>query len=234
MVQVFLTLLAALSIFASVVSVYILIIASFEKREKKKEKPKQQFIKRESRTIVVNHTKNETKEEKEGVNTQVTSLLSTVVIGQAVGLYFLFVFLSGTKGYYSVLKFNGVFLLLASFLCSILTMLNGWLKKKMEISFRLIFQGYSFIVAIVLCRIAFNGKLNVQQAISKAGPILNYIVIVSFSTVIVALGLMFLDGIYRKQQRLDYNFNIYYLIVVITGMGIGLGLLSVVSMIARS
>ena len=229
MINNFFIILSTSSIFASIVALYVLIIGSFEKKEKKEKKVERQFIKRESRTIKVNKSDNNQLQQTEGLNTQVNSLLWTVIVGQTVGLYFLFVFLDVPKNVNLVLRLNAIILLLASFLCSIFTMFNGWLKRKMDVSHRLMFQGYSLAVAITLFRLGISKGITVEQAVVAAGIIPNIIIYVFFTTVILALILMLLDGLYRKNERVDFNFNIYFLIVVIVGMIVGLSLLSVLS-----
>lgn len=234
MITTFIISLSVLSVIASVVALYVLIIGSFEKKEKKEEKLTQQFIKRESRTIKITKSEENPLKENKGLNTQVSSLLWTVVIGQAVALYFILVFLEGNKDVNIVLRVNGIVLLLASFLCSILTIFNGWFKKKMNISHRLMFQVYSLVVAIILFRMGIEKGISIKEAIGAAGYIPNIIIIVYFSTVIFALALMLFDGIYRKSERVDFNFNIYLLIVVAVGMGVGLSLLLALSILLRS
>ena len=88
MVQNYFIVLSSLSICASLISLYILIIGSFEVKEKKEVSNREQFIKRESRIIKVNQSDNNQTQRNEGVNTQVSSLLWTVVIGQVIALYF--------------------------------------------------------------------------------------------------------------------------------------------------
>ena len=213
------------SILASIFALYVLIIATFEKKEKKEEKGESKFVKRESRTITTNKNQPNQIQQSEGLNTQASSLLWTVVIGQVVGLYILFVFLEETRAIYNVLRFNAFILLFASFLCSILTMLNGWFKKKMDISSRLLFQGYSFFIAMILFRIGIGKGITVRQAIDKAGILPDVIAVLYFLTAVIALVLMLLDvSENRKYEHVDFNFNFYLLIVVIVGMFVGISL----------
>ena len=221
--------LSSASIFASIIALYVLIIGSFEKKDKKEERVEHHYIKNTSRIRNVNKINENKIHQSKGLNTQVSSLLWTVIIGQAVGLYFLFVFLSKNEAVHIILRINGFFLLIAAFLCSILTMFNGWLKKKMEIPFRLIFQGYSLGVAIILFRLGIHRGVSVKEAVVAAGIFPNITIVVFFTTVILALILMLLDALYRKHERVDFNYNIYFLIVVIVGMVVGLSLLFALS-----
>lgn len=218
---VFLTICASL---ASVISLYILIFASFEKKEKKPQIP-YHFIKRDSRYIKAKPFENKSGEEKQGNNSRVVSLLSTVIIGQIVTLYFLFVFLNKDTIIRPILRMNALILLIASFICSILTILNAWLKKKMVISFRLLFQGYSLLMSMILIRLTIRKGVTIKAAVSAAGIIPDIIISMYFSSVIVALAMMLIDALYRKNEHVDYDFNIYFRIVVLVGMIVGLGMI---------
>ena len=228
----FLIIFAIFSIFANIVALYILIIASFEKKEKKNE-INAKFVKRDSRTINVPRADEIPESPEKKTNTRIVSLLCTVLIGQIVGVYFLLVFVGELKIVNTILRINGGFLLLASIICSILTLLNGWLKKKMVVLFRLIFQSYSFIVAIILsmCRVKFTG--GIRTTVLKATFVPNLVSIIYISTVIVALVLMLWDGLYRKHEKVDFDFNKYFRLVVLVGMIIGLGLIIGVQMMRR-
>lgn len=226
-----------ISIFASLVALLVLIFGSFQKKEKKQddEETAFQFVKRESRTIKINKAdENQLRKKKEGLNTQISSLLSVVVIGQFVGIYFLLVFLEKTSKVHTVIQTNAIILIIASMICSFLTLLNGWLKIKMEILYRLLFQGYSIIVAAVLFCIGVEKGITIQSALTSIGFIADFIIIVYFSTVILALALMLLDGVYRKHERVDFNFNNYFIIVIGIGMGVGLSLLLILTIMQRS
>jgi len=218
--------LAIIPIFSSSVALLALILGSFEikKKEDQPHPDEPQFIKRESRTIKINNVVDSAANFPAGLNTQIPSLLWTVILGQAVGLFFLLQFLSDLHTTKTIIKFNGVVLLFASFLCSILTILNGWLKRKMVILFRLLFQGYSFCVAMFLLYSVLVKDIGMQTALARAGFLSYVIIIFYFLTVIIAILLMLLDGILKKHQQIDFNYNIYYLIVIFIGMGIGLGL----------
>lgn len=230
----FLIILIYCSILASVVALYVLIIGSFEKKEND-EKFASPFVKRDSRIIKVNRLDEKPAlQTAEGADTQISSLIWTTLVGQAVGLYFLLVFLNDYRIVNTILKLNGIILLIASFLCSILTIANAWFKKKMETSYRLIFQGYSLIMALILFLLGIGKGVTMKKAIIAAGFFPNVIIIMYFSSVIIALALMLFDGLYRKHERVDYDFNKYFRLVVLIGMVIGLSLLFAMSILRRS
>jgi len=221
----FFLIISSAAIFASVVALYILIIASFSQKEKTEPDEQPHFIKRDSRIIKVNKSTPQNDQQVETINTQVSSLLWTVISGQFVGIYFFFVFIPGNDAAFVIMRINAMLLLLASFICSFLTMANGWMKKRMVISFRLIFQIYSLLVALILFRLGIGSGITFSDAIHKAGVIPDFIVNFYFLTVIIALALMLLDSsTFRKQEKVDYNYSIYFLIVVGVGMVVGLSL----------
>ncbi|MBN1155948.1 hypothetical protein JXB12_13605 [candidate division KSB1 bacterium] len=213
---------AYLSMGASIIALFTLIIASFQSGDTGKDRSVR-FIRRASRTIKTNDSSD--KVEKADVNVRVTALLWTVVLGQVIGLFFVLFYVSDADASRTFLRVNGFILIFASLLCSFLTILNGWLKIRMELWYRIIFQAYSFVVGGFLLSGAVGGRISISRAVSEAGEKLYLIIMAFFFTVILALILMFADGVYRDNERLEYDFNNYFRIVITVGMIIGLGLL---------
>ncbi|MBD3287903.1 hypothetical protein GF337_03790 [candidate division KSB1 bacterium] len=212
-----------LSIGASMIALYIIIIATFEKNENG-ENSGQAYIKRDARKIKVNTDYQKNNPKTDGLNTQGSSLIWTVLIGQFIGLYFLYYFITTEHIIRSILRYNSLILLLASFLCTLLTILNGFYKKRMELSNRLIFLFYSFIISSVLIYLMLQRGIDVKVAVINAGKIPYLIIVFYFVMMILALISMLLDGTVRKYDRVDFNFNIYYYVVIGVSFGIGLSM----------
>lgn len=215
--------LAYCSIFASIIALFILIIASFRSSEKKQKK-KTNYVKRSNRTIKVDYVE---ESEPKGTNVRVASLLWTVVLGQVLGLFFALVYVNDPLATRSLLRLNGFILISATLLCSVLTIVNGWFRVKMEVLFRLIFQGYSLLVGGFLLSGAMGKHVSIKSAMEAAGGRLYAIIILFFLTAILALILMFVDVVYRRSENTKYDYNQYFRIVIFVSMSIGLGLLFV-------
>jgi hypothetical protein len=214
----YLIFLAICSIIASLAALYVLVIASFEKGEKTANP--NPFA---STGAVLKHEK--------PVKTQVSSLIWTVVLGQVVGLYYFLLFSSNSHIVGTFFRLNALILLAASVICSVLTILNAWFKRRMVISHRLIFQSYSLVVAIVLLIISAKKSTSISMAMKQASSRMDIVIILYFSSVIVALFLMLWDGLYRKEEEVEYDYGTYFRIVIIVGMVVGITMLFVKWMI---
>ncbi|MBN2012479.1 hypothetical protein JW960_24330 [candidate division KSB1 bacterium] len=216
--------LAITSILVSLVALYVLIIGSFRTKEKR------DFISsdersRRTRIITASAIRKKISQLKRKSNTRVTSIIWTVLIGQGMGIYFLLAFVERSYTMKLIIKMNGGLLLLASILCSIMTILNAWIKKKMVVMYRLAFQSYAFVIAVLLLMYRISPGTGIRK-ISWAANVLPEIVIYFYiATVIVALALMLWDALYRKHLHVDYDFSKYYRLVVYIGMFLGLSMI---------
>lgn len=226
--------LTILSITASIIALYILIFATFAKKEEEKKNTGQIYIKRDARKIKVNTTHQAENAKTMGVNTQGSSLIWTVLIGQFVGLYFLHYFLISENVIRVILRTNSLILLIASFACTFLTILNGFLKKRMEISSRMIFLSYSFLMSGFLIFLMLQRGIDVRTAVISAGKMPYLIIVIYFIMMIFALISMLLDGTIRQYDRVDFNFNIYYYIIIGVSLGIGLSMWLMLELIKGS
>lgn len=213
--------LASISIFASIIALYVLIIASFQKKERPA--TTEHSNQRRTRIITASAIRQKIKQIKRKTNTRVTSMIWTVLIGQGMGIYLLLTYVESSKILVGrILKINGGLLLLASLLCSVLTLLNGWLKKKMVIAFRLAFQTYSFIIAMILLMFRMKGGHGARTTIfARIMP--EFVIYFFLLTVVVALAMMLWDALYRKHLHISYDYSKYYRLVVLIGMILGLG-----------
>ncbi len=200
--------LAVCSVFASIIALFVLIFASYEGEDET----------RDDRAI------RDKDESIKAVKTQLPSLLWTVILGQAVGLYFFFVFVKDVPITNTILRYNAYVLLIASIFCSLLTILNAYNKKRMIIFHRLLFQGYSLALAFFILLHVLTKRASLRAVMETARSRVNIFIILYFSSVVIALFLMLGDGLYRKQERVEYNFNIYFLIVIGVGMFVGIGM----------
>ena len=212
------------SVAASLIALYILIFATFAKKEEQKKTTGQKYVKRDARKIKVNTDQQAGNSKPKGINTQGSSLIWTVLIGQFTGLYFLHYFINSENVIRNILKINSVFLLFASFICTFLTILNGFLKKRMEITNRMIFLSYSFIMSGVLIYLMLQRGIDVRTAVISAGKMPYLIIVFYFVMMIFALISMLIDGTIRQYDRIDFNFNIYYYIIISVSLGIGLSM----------
>jgi hypothetical protein len=212
------------SILASVAALYVLIIATFQTKQPVGQ-PKSGVVRRPVRTITASEIRKKISQLKRKTNTRITSMLWTVLIGQSMGIYFLTNFVGKTWSVRIIIKMNGGFLLLASILCSIMTILNGWLKKRTIVSFRLIFQAYSFATAVLLLMTRYSRGGIGQRVDLFVGLMPQVVTYFYIATVVIALGLMLWDALYRKHLHVEYDYSIYYRLVVLIGMFLGLGMI---------
>lgn len=216
--------LTILSVAASLIALYVLIFATFTKKEATIKTSGQIYIKRDARKIKVNTNHQAENLKTKGINTQGGSLIWTVLIGQFTGLYFLHYFMITEDAIRDILKINSIILLLASFICTFLTILNGVLKKRMEMINRLTFLSYSFVMSGVLIYLMLQRGIDVKTAVISAGNMPYLIIIFYFVMMTFALISMLLDGTIRQYDRIDFNFNIYYYIIIGVSLGIGLSM----------
>jgi len=205
------------SLLVSIIGLYILLFASFAIKEKQRDH--KEFVNKETRKIRVHKENSEqNKDETKKPSPQFITLLQTIVIGQIVGLFFLILSHNQTK--FSILTINAGLLLLASFGCSVLTLFNVWLKKKMNMTFRIILQIATLVLGIVLMKFSIRDR--------EAIPGLFFImpIYLYYGTVVVALFTMLLNVIFgNKMKKVKFNFSNYLILVIIAGLVIGTGLM---------
>jgi hypothetical protein len=210
--------LAAISLIVSMTGLTILLFASFSKKED--EQVLNGFINKESRKIRVRQegeAEDKSKADKPGP--KFILLLQTIIIGEIVGLFFLTLTKDPSK--FNVLFINSIILFGASFFCSILTLFNVWLQKKTNINFRIILQAATLVLGIILMRFAFK-----EITISPEEYFFKVIYNCYFITVVIAISTMLLNVIFGKTTKTpEFNFSNYLIIVIVSGLIIGTGLL---------
>ncbi len=203
-------LLGGLCITVSVVGLYILLFSSFKTNEKNKNSGNS--ASRKIRAHRENNDNNNTEDAKP--NPKFILLLETIFIAEGAGLFFLWLTHDPMK--FSVIAINGVAFLVASFLCSILTLINAWFKKKMHLVFRIILQLATLVTGILLLRFSTNGKAEMPT---------DYVTDAYFAffiTVVIALLTMLFNVVIgNKEEEVEFNYNIYLLVVIASGMIIG-------------
>jgi hypothetical protein len=209
--------LSGLSLLVSMIGLYILLFASFATRDD--QQLQKGFINKESRKIRIRKENNNLEKSKpKKPSPQFVLLLQTTIIGELVGLFFLSLSINQRK--FTILTINAAFLVMASFVCSALTLLNVWLKKKTNIQFRFILQVITLVLGIILMKISIKDEAAMPIGIFVA-PIYFY-----YGTVVVALGTMLLNVIFgNKAKKTEFNFSNYLILVIISGLVIGTGLL---------
>ena len=147
--------LSSLSLLVSMIGLYILLFASFASKDE--QKLTKNFINKTSRKIRIRQENKEPEEAKpKKPSPQFILLLQTIIIGELVGLFFLS--LTGNQTKFTILTINAAILFIASFMCSGLTLLNVWLKKKTNIQFRFILQVITLVIGIILIKFSIRDK----------------------------------------------------------------------------
>jgi len=213
--------LSSLSLLVSMIGLFILLFASFATKDDQ-QLPKG-FINKESRKIRVPKETSESNEaEKKKSSPQFILLLQTIIIGEAVGLFFLT--LTDNPMKFSFLFMNAGILWLASLGCSALTLFNVWLKKKTNIQFREILQVVTLLLGILLMKFSLTGEGVIPQGFFDA-PMYFY-----YGTVVIALGTMLFKVIRgNKTEKAEFNFSNYLILIIVSGLVIGTGLLIISS-----
>jgi len=199
------------------IGLFILLFASFASKED--QQLQYGFINRESRKIRIRKENNkEEKTNRKKPNPEFLSLLETIIIGQLVALFFLLFTKNQMK--FTILICNGIILITASFSCSVLTLVNVWLKKKTKIFFRTIIQVIALILGVFLMNLSGKGEAAIRGGYLVIGIYGYYI------TVVIALGTMLFNVIIgNKTKKVEFNFSNYLILVIVSGLIIGTGLL---------
>lgn len=205
---------AAASLIVAMIGLSILLFASFAPQA---DQPASDgFIIKGFRKIRARPEKEPEEKPKENQpNPKFILLVKTIIIGEAVGLFFLALTSNPTK--FQILFVNSIILFGASFFCSVLTLFNVWLKKQTNIQFRIIVQVITLILGIILMNQAFKGI-----AITPDEYFLKIVYNSYYLTVVVAIITMLLNVISgNKSKTPEFNFSNYLLVVVVSGLVIG-------------
>ncbi len=220
--------LGAFCLAVSIIGLYIMLVFSFSPGQ---QHVRGDFIVRAARKIRIHKDKVKTKiPNNNKTNPQFRLLLESIVFGQTVGWFFLWISTDELK--FTVLAINAGLLLLASFGCSILTLLNTWLRKKTHILFRIILQASTLIIGLILMKFAIGGEtgLGVFASVKTA----SYMVMAIYSyytTVVVAIFTMLYVALKGSPEKIEeFEFSNYLLLVIMSGLLIGSGLLLIYTM----
>jgi hypothetical protein len=150
------------------------------------------------------------------------NLMWTMVSGEVIG--YIFLALSQNPGVFSILNLNAIILYLSSLLCQILTLLNAWFNKKLDLLHRLGFQVGLVVLATILIFIAaYYGDYQIKLSIV-------FVVLAYFTTAVIAIYLMMVDAlVYAKDKVRYFDYNHYSRLVVLLGLAIGSGLFLIFS-----
>lgn len=215
--------LSGFSLVVSMIGLYILLFASFATKDEQGQQ--KNFINKASRKIRI-HKENDEPEQPspKKPSPQFVLLLQTIIIGELVGLFFLT--LTDNLMKFTILIINSAILLIASLGCSGLTLFNVWFKKRTNIQFRVIIQVATLILGIILMRLSFRDKVSISRGYFDTPMYFFY------GTVVVALGTMLLNVIFgNKTKNIEFNFSNYLILVIVSGLVIGTGLLLTSSLV---
>ncbi len=215
--------LGGFCLLVSMIGLYILLFSSFS--PKQKQTGTGDFIKKAARKIRIHKENSALKEvASEKPNPQFVLLLESIVIGELVGLFFLW--LSHHPVKFRLLAFNAAFLLVASFLCSVLTLLNAWMRKKTHLIFRIMLQATTLIIGMILYHIATNQQTSGENLLYvDVSYYMRLAVYGYFITVVVAISTMLYIAIKGSPEKLqEFEFSEYLMLVIMSGLMIGSGL----------
>jgi hypothetical protein len=147
---------------------------------------------------------------------EIQTLLWTIGIGEFVG--YTFIILTGNPNRIGLLLLNAIYLMAASYLCQILTLLNAWFRAKTNLILRLGFQTALIMLGIILILIT-----NITQPYNIETILLVLMSAYFFSSVL-ALLTMLLDALFFDSGTRPFDFNFYSRLVILLGLIIGSGL----------
>lgn len=205
--------ISVLSLFISKFALFFFLFFSFLNDIEKKDDDKK-YVSRQSRRIKV-PTKDESKkriELKLLLNRRKT-LLPTIIIAEIVG-YILF-FISQHPMKYATIEGNAFLLLTASAICQILNIANGWMKLRLNLSFRLMFQIITLIFGF------FWLKVLAPMSVVDFDQILLIFVVVYLGSVVLAIYSMLGDAMFAKQGVYKFDYNHYFRLAIFLGLIIG-------------
>ncbi|MDW7681388.1 MAG: hypothetical protein SCK70_12540 [bacterium] len=220
--------LGAFCLFVSMVGLYVLLFSSFSLFES--EIKRSDFVQRASRKIRIRRDiKIPTEPVRQQPNPRFVLLVESILIGEVVGLFFLA--LSHNPIKFKFLAINAALLLLASFLCSVLTLFNAWFRKKTMLPFRIILQASTLIIGLIIFRISMGTQsFSDSVSIVRSAYYMRTAVYAYYITVVVAIGTMLYVAIKGSPDKLkEFDFNNYLIMVIMSGLVIGSGLLLIYS-----
>ncbi|MBN2012480.1 hypothetical protein JW960_24335 [candidate division KSB1 bacterium] len=147
---------------------------------------------------------------------EIQTLLWTLGIGEVVG--YIFMPLSDHPKKVELLLLNAIYLIVASFLCQLLTLLNAWFRIKTNLILRLGFQAALLFLGIILIGIS-----NISQPYDIHNILLMLVLAYFFSSVL-ALVSMLLDALFIDPGTRPFDFSHYTRLVILLGLIIGSGL----------
>ncbi len=211
--ELFFLLISIFSLFISKFALFFFLFFSFLNDIEKKNENKR-YVNRQYRKIKV-PAKDESKKriELKLVLNRRKTLLPTIVIAEIVG-YILFL-ISQHPMKYAAIEGNAFLLLTASAICQILTIANGWLKIRLNLSFRLMFQIITLVFGL------FWLKVLEPMNVVEFGQFLLIFVIGYLGSAVLAIYSMLGDAMFAKQGIYTFDFNHYFRLVIFLGLIIG-------------
>lgn len=209
----FLMFISALALLISKIALIVFLIYTFL-IEMQSQDIEEVFVSRETRKIK-KPPKDESQLKIEIKKTLLrkTTLFWTMIIGEIVG--YIFMTLSQHQNKFEVLACNAVCLLFGSLLCQMLTVINAWLKKKMNLLFRLQYQiGFALLGGILI-------SIVISQHILWIFQYLLLFVLAYFFTVILAILSILIDALIAEKGKYFFDYNHYSRLVILIGLVIG-------------
>ena len=215
--------LGGFCLIVSMIGLYILLFSSFSPRQK--QQITGDFIKKAARKIRIPRDSKMVQGIKKNIpNPQFILLLESIVLGEVVGLFFLFLESNPLK--FKILAINAAVLLIASFICSILTLFNAWLKRKTHLVFRIILQATTLTLGLIIYKFSMINKNSIGGiSLIKTSFYLKMAIYGYFITVVVAIGTMLYLAIKgNPEESTAFEFSNYLMLVIMSGLLIGSGL----------
>ncbi|MBN1155947.1 hypothetical protein JXB12_13600 [candidate division KSB1 bacterium] len=183
------------------------------------------FAKRQVRKIILpKRDKKSIREEIARYVLKLRTLLWSMFIGELIG--YIFLALANNAAGFNVLVCNAIILFLSAYLCQLMTLVDAWIKKKSDMLVRLTFQlGLVVLASILLCIAGGKGFFDVKI-------LLTVIILLFFSSAVIALYTMLFEGIFNQEKNPPYDFNNYSRIVILLGVAIGASLTLLIPVIS--
>lgn len=143
---------------------------------------------------------------------EIQTLMWTIGIGEIVGHVFLT--LTAHPHRIEIILLNAIYLIIASLMCQMLTLLNAWFKVRTYLFYRVALQSLLLIFGCFLISLVDPGYYDVAR-------ILLFMVLAFFTTSIIALITMLLDGLFFDPGNRSFDYNHYTRLVILLGLIIG-------------
>ncbi|MBD3287904.1 hypothetical protein GF337_03795 [candidate division KSB1 bacterium] len=211
--DLFFLLISSLALFISKFALFYFLVFSFFNELHQMDENKT-YINRQSRKIK-RPLKDEQKKRTELKILLIRrkTLLPTIVIAEIIG-YILYM-ISTHPMRFTAVETNAFLLLYASVICQALTIANGWLRIRMNLSARLMFQLITLSLGILWLKIL--SPINIVDF----NQLLLIFVIIYFGSVMVAIYSMLADALFSKQGIYRFDFNHYFRLVIFIGLIVG-------------